>query len=307
MIQIGSNLGITEWGAAAVFVVLGSFAAAGQQGRIAEPPTPAQLMALENIQKLESKIVFDHEDYLPSERAVFTVTIRNPASTPLEVLAPFQTGACYLIFEPDKGGSPGGGPPDDDFGGYFADATAPTMVLRPGQVVEETTVTTPPSAPWWVQFDIPRTPGWWRVVYGYDDRIHADFKVVAPTKLWAVAFLRLRPVEVMDYGAREPTVRRPIVPFMVIETVPGEYWLFRGDPRKDEISPWPVKEELALRELFGQIRFFERVQRLDEPVTSLQTELRADDTADVKVQFASGRAQWLNVPSAPAKKPTPVR
>jgi len=70
------------FGAAAVFVVLGSFAAAGQQGRIAEPPTPAQLMALENIQKLESKIVFDHEDYLPSERAVFTVTIGVAAALP---------------------------------------------------------------------------------------------------------------------------------------------------------------------------------------------------------------------------------
>jgi hypothetical protein len=110
----------------------------------------------------------------------------------------------------------------------------------------------------------------------------------------------------MDYELGKPTVKSAVVPFMVVETLPREYWLFRGDPRKRELSPWPFKE-FTLRELLGQVAFFERVQRLDEPVTSLETELRADDTVDVRVQAASGRVQLFKVPSASAKAPTPAR
>ena len=302
MTQIGNHPGAGARATAAVLVVLGGIIAAGQSRVVEPPPTPAQMAALGNIQKLESKMVLDHGDYLPSERAVLTVTIKNPTNAPLEVPAPFQTGACYLIFEPDLSKPPGGLPPDDDFGGYFAYATAPTMVLSPGQVTEQT-VTTGEPKPWWVSFDIPRTPGRWRVAYGYDDRIHADFKVVEPTKLWAISILHLRPTEEMEYG--KPTVRSSVVPFLAIETVSGEHWLFRGDPLRKELSPWPLKE-FTLDVLYSQIRFFERVQRLAEPVTSLHTELRADDTVDVEAKTASGRMQRFNIPSAPSKKPTPV-
>jgi hypothetical protein len=291
----------------AMLVVLSSFAGRAQvfSGNL-PPPTPSQIKALQNIRLLESKMVLDHDQYLPKERMVLTVTIRNPTDTPLEVPVPFQSGACYLIFEPDRSKSPGGGPgPDNDIGGYFADVSDPTVVLGPGKEVERTVTTTPPMPPW-VPLDTPRTPGWYRVVYGYDDRIHADFQVVAPTKLWAISILHLPPTEEMNYEAGRPTVKSAVVPFLVVETLPGEYWLFRGDPRRRELTQWPLRE-YTLDVLYSQIPYFERVKRLDEPVTSLQTELRADNTVDVQLKTASGREQWVNVPSAPTKKPTPAQ
>jgi hypothetical protein len=266
--------------------------------------TSAQLEPFLNVDKLESKMTLDQEEYLHGENARITVTLRNPTSAPLQIPEPFHqlTGACYMLRKGVVG-------PD-----LYGDEKwvpkaltprrrdAPTIILAPGQEITGT-VSTKDGSAWGGQFRIPDQPGEWRMKYAYDNRIGADFKMVRPTKLWAISILHLRPSEEMEYG--KLTVRSSVVPFLAIETLPGEHWLFRGDPLREELSPWPL-QEYTLRVL-GQIRFFERVQRLEEPVRSLQTQLRADDTVDVKVEAASGRVRWLNVPSAPARTAGAVR
>ncbi len=268
-------------------------------------PTPAQREVFSNVDRLESKLTLDQEEYLPRETIRVTVTLRNPTAVPLRIPQPFhqQTGSCDMIL---KGViAPGVYGDEQTVGaGFTANFwNVPTIVLAPGE--EVTTTASLKDHVVWQQVWIPDRPGEWRMKYSYDKRMGANFRVVRPTKLWAISIVHLPPTEEMDYEVGKPTVKSAVVPFLAIETLPGEYWLFRGDPRKRELSPWPLKE-FTLDVLYSQIPFFERVRRLDEPVASLQTELHADDTVDVRVQSASGRVLLFNVPSARTSRPTPV-
>ncbi|MGB9457516.1 MAG: hypothetical protein WCB12_15820 [Bryobacteraceae bacterium] len=270
-------------------------------------PTLAQREIFRNVDKLESKMTLDQEEYLPGENARITVTLRNPTIVPLQIPEPFyrQTGGCYMIKKgivgPDLYG-------DEQWAGGASTQhifwSVPTIILAPGQEVTQT-VSTRDGTAWGGQFYIPDQPGEWRMKYGYDQRMHADFKIVRATKVWAVSVVHLPPAKEKDEIGRS-TIKVPIVPFMVIETLPGEYWLFRGAAHNREISPWPF-QEYTLRVLFNQIRFFERVQRVDEPVTSLQAALRDDGTVDVAAKTAKGQMLRFNVPSVPSKNPPPAQ
>ena len=196
-------------------------------------PTLAQREIFRNVDKLESKMTLDQEEYLPGENARVTVTLRNPTSVPLQIPEPFhqQTGGCEVFM---KQPAATGGP--DRYAGQQPVKAAtdhvfwnvPTITLAPGQEITQT-VSPRDRTAWRGDLYIPDRPGDWEVTYGYDHRIHADFKIVRATKVWAVSAVHLPPAEEKDEIGRS-TMKVPVVPFMIIETLPGEYWLFRELP-----------------------------------------------------------------------------
>jgi hypothetical protein len=262
-------------------------------------PSPAELAAFSNTQKLECKLRLERDTYLPDERARLAVTIGNPSNSPLEVRAPFQqrSGGFYVAKVFDGGGEEF--MLSDDSGLQPARFNVPTMIMQPGQEVTQTIATNRSS-----QFRIPGSSGMYRVKYSYAYGAGADFRVIdiSAAKLWAVSLVHLQPEEVLDEVGRA-SMKRACVPFFAVETSPGEHWLLRGDPdTRRDISPSPNRE-FTLDVLLSQLIGFERVKQLDEPVTSMRMDLRADETVDVIAETASHRQIMLHVPARPAKAP----
>jgi hypothetical protein len=262
-----------------------------------DTPTPAEIAAFANTQKLECKLRMDRETYLPRERARLHVTIRNPNNTPLEVRTPFvqRSGGFYVarVFEDGSEEFM----LSDDSGLRPASRNVPTMVMQPGQEVTHTVSTVVGG-----RFRIPRSSGTYRVKYSYAFEAGADFRVtnIATAKLWAVSLVHLQPEEVRDDVGRT-SMKRACVAFFVVETSPGENWLFRADPDTSHDVAVSLSREDALRRLIDDLICFERVKQLDEPVTSLETELRADETVDLVAHTIAQRQIMLHLPARPAK------
>jgi hypothetical protein len=293
--------------AASVLALLGSARLSAQVPR----PTPAQLRAFENVKRLDVQLALDHDEYLPRERARISLTVRNPTGEPLQVPVPFHqmTGSFYIMTKVINPDAPSESPGDEEydppenasFGFPIVRWDVPTTILSPGQEVTQSVYSDDTGpAPWTGPVRIPTDPGRYRLKYGYGQRMHADFRVVSPTRLCAVSLVHLPPVEIIDAETRRPAMRGSVVPFLVIETTPGVYWLFRGDPLfREAFSPYPFAEyNLRVLDRLGR---FERVQRVDEAVTSLRTELHADETVDLIAGTAGNHQTVLHAPAKPAR------
>jgi hypothetical protein len=241
----------------------------------------------------------DHEVYLPSEAAMLTVVVRNPTSQPLTIPTPFtkRTGGCFLLLLSENGGEIRHLGADGDY--HAQRYSVPTTVLAPGQEVIRTIRSTDIGPDWKGTFKVPTTSGRYRLRYGYDDRIYADFRVVVPTKVTAMSMLELPPEEMMDYDVRKLVVKIPKVFFLAVETSNGERWLVRSDPMPLDISYRFNARNTA--NIFNYMPYFEDVGRLEEETTSLRAELRADGTVDVTAVGVSGHQSVLNLPARPAK------
>jgi hypothetical protein len=103
-------------------------------------PTPAQAETFANVDKLESKMTLDQEEYLPRETVRITVTLRNPTGVPLRIPEPFhqQTGACAMILKGTI--APGVYGDEQNVGAHFHAVfwNVPTIILAPGQQITQT-------------------------------------------------------------------------------------------------------------------------------------------------------------------------
>jgi hypothetical protein len=248
---------------------------------------------MENIRLLEGKMLLNREQYLTGELGQVTITIRNPTASPLSVLAPFQTGQCYVVELPDPANPP---PPpaypDNDGGGYDPDYNAPIIILAPGQ---ELTSSTPK---WCSPPEASTTPGSWRVVYGYDQRIYADFTTAKPTRATAITSVRLPPEEIAEYQTQNRFLHSDTVILLVVEVAPRDYRLVRAAMFEDISRRLNLANPVdCLRQLHG----FETVGTFDEEVTSLQAELRSNHTIDVTARTVTDRQSRLNVSARPVK------
>jgi hypothetical protein len=173
----------------------------------------------------------------------------------------------------------------------------PTIVLAPGQAITKTQTTMESSR--WVTFTIPYEPGEYGLVYTFDDRAHAAFKVLQPLKATAIAAVALPPVEIADIRTNHQRVMHSgTAILLVVEISPQDYRLVRAAMFRDISGHLnPNNPASFLRELYG----YETVGTFGEEVTSLKASMANGDTVDVTAITASQREIHMNVPAQPAK------
>jgi hypothetical protein len=277
-----------------IIAMLGTVALSSGQ----EVSSPTDLAVMLNTRNLECTLSLDHEAFLPWETAVVRATVRNPTHAAMVVRTPFElrNGQFYITRVSEAGGEEG--TPWDDGGLQPAPRLFPTTVLQPSQEVTTTVLTTAKGS-----LHIPGTSGRYRLKYSYDERAGADFRVVAisEAKLRAISMVRLPAEEFYDYEAQQKVMRQPHVAFFAVETSPTELWLYRSDPDfRGQLSPGP-SGEYTLGRLINQVMGLQRVRKLDGRPLTLQSQMRADDTADVIVHDETGRQVVLNVPARPTR------
>jgi hypothetical protein len=135
---------------------------------------------LANTQELQVQVTLDHPTYFPGEAAVVTITVTNPTSGPLPVLAPFShdTG-CLVTYN-----RPAGGPPSP----YGADTVCDGLPIA----AHETVIAAGAQAQIELNgccemfdfggsgVDIPEAPGTYTINYFYAGSGSAPFSVVVP-------------------------------------------------------------------------------------------------------------------------------
>jgi len=145
--------------------------------------------AVANITKLKTKISVDYDSYMPREAIRITVSIHNPTSIPLEIPNPFwQSSAGFdLMMRTEALPFPN----EDGYAHMLPHPrssvaprdTEPNIVIQPGALIERTVTGSEAIAgsssamPGAVA---PSKPGEYRLLYSYDTRSLASFKVVEP-------------------------------------------------------------------------------------------------------------------------------
>jgi len=289
-------------------IALGATTSPWLLGQVRPTPLPE---VFQNVDKLETRMSLDKAEYLPRETAWLTITIRNPTNVGLRVPQPFHewTGYCTagLLRQPDPNVVPDpvrDGVPDTIHAltysaRYRNSREIPTVVLAPGQEVSQTFSTKGHAicGPHLVEKEV----GERQVRYNYDQRAHAEFKVVRPIEVTAIAVTRLRPEEMVDYETQKSVVRSLAVAFLAVDTEDGGHRLVRADPMIENLSiRWNPR---YTPDIFGYIPSFETVGRFDERVLSLGASLNADDSFTVLSETASRRQVELRVPSKPTGAP----
>lgn len=134
----------------------------------------------ENTGRLNVQMTLDRSTYFPGEAAVVTITVTNPTSGPLQVLAPFTNNTgCLVTYN-----QPAGGPPSP----YGADTVCDGLPIA----AHETVIAA--GAQVQIQLngccemfdfggsgvDIPEAPGTYSINYFYAGSGSAPFSVVVP-------------------------------------------------------------------------------------------------------------------------------
>jgi hypothetical protein len=144
-------------------------------------------------------------------------------------------------------------------------------------------------------FENPGFSGDFRVEFAYDPRMSVDYKVVDPVRLLATSLLRMPEKVVKETSTGQEIVGRVPVVFFVVETVPGEFWLFRADSGCCEAEPW-FQTRLARGELSQAFASgsFRRLEKLEGPPTALKTELGPNNSINVIVETSGSEARRFN-------------
>ena len=122
--------------------------------------------------------------------------------------------------------------------------------------------------------------------------------MVDPVRLVASSIFLMPENVVKQSATGREMVGRPAIPFFVIETVPGEYWLFRDNgyccDAADSFQFRLRKGELAL----PYARFYRRIAKLDGSVSGIKTELGPNESVDVIIEMPGREPQRLNFEAA---------
>lgn len=137
---------------------------------------------LSNTQQLQVTMTMDRSTYFMGEATVRTITIANPTSTPLQVVAPFSRGGeCFELYTPNADGSYTPLGHDMCDGATEIYQTTPTTIFAPGEqrtfaVKSSDSSFANPIA----RGGAPVTPGSYVFSYSYN-ATKASFSVVQPS------------------------------------------------------------------------------------------------------------------------------
>ncbi|MBZ5618363.1 MAG: hypothetical protein LAQ69_06450 [Acidobacteriia bacterium] len=174
----------------------------------AGPPKLPPSAPLENTRQLQSTLSVDRDTYFSGEAAIFTLTVRNPASTPLEVPTLFSTAnGCFVLTKRLEGGSPAplSAKPICPFRLVETAAQATTR-LASGEERQTTlsadALLSALGARAMSTGQFLNRPGYYQIEYvDTDPRPSAVFRVVAP-HLDAAAVVKLQDVSYVDPATR---------------------------------------------------------------------------------------------------------
>ena len=176
---------------------------------------PVSETTIENTRQLQSTLSLDRDTYFPGEAGFFTVTVRNPGSTPLEVPDPFSAGSsCFAMRKLLEGGTSIPLSTQPVCPSRVVETGAQTTAILAGGDQRQTIVSsdtlalaldanaTAPGPP------VLNRPGYYQVEYVYH-HLHPSvvFRVVAP-HLDADTVVRLQDVTYTDPNTGKP-VRLP--------------------------------------------------------------------------------------------------
>lgn len=169
---------------------------------------PTSTPAADNAKQLQSTLSLDRDTYFSGEAALFTLTVRNPASTALAVPTPFSAAnGCFALSRRLDGSAPTplSAKPVCPFRSMEADRAGTTILAsgeeRQATLSSDTLISALPS---WVRkggTGVFSRPGYYQVEYlDQTPRPSAVFRVVAP-HLEAAAVVKLSDVTFVDPAA----------------------------------------------------------------------------------------------------------
>ena len=167
------------------------------------PSTPE-----ENAKPLQSTLTLDRDTYFSGEAGLFTLTVRNPASTPVAVPTPFSaTSGCFSLARRLDGGDPAplSAKPICPFRFIEARSSATTVLAggeeRQATLSSDTLISA--LQPWARNVGPLNRPGYYQVEYlDQSPRPSAVFRVVSP-HLDAAAVVKLNDVTYTDPGTSQ--------------------------------------------------------------------------------------------------------
>ncbi|HTR35746.1 MAG TPA: hypothetical protein VMH80_07595 [Bryobacteraceae bacterium] len=243
---------------------------------------------LRNISSLETTIATDHQVYAPREMMWLTISIRNPTAEVIDVPDPFWApGAGIVLLERASKLAKELGteyaPVDQDIYYTAPSSKATRASIQPGGVLtrrirsDDSTLQGPLAM---LNRVAPSRAGYYRLVFSYDPRSHADFEVVRPV---LERFERITLPEERAVGAQgqEVVVKPHYYAFVLL--LGQKYVLCRTT------SPWIGElEQPAIGQAWSPVAS-ERIAELGEPVTDLSLEPHTDGTVSVRWRDSVGR------------------
>lgn len=250
--------------------------------------------------KLKITLTLDRSEYFPGEIVELTISVENPTSEALEILAPFnnRTGVVSLLEKGNRRVGPidsqGYGPVTfEEFGIEVGDAPAvPTMVIQPHQVVVKKLHSYDSnlgsSRKVLLGGAAPNRAGDFRLLYWAKE---VDFRVVMPV------FEGMIQIDWPEWEDRPAAseykvvrVQKQLLAFVVFSE--GKHFLcLDKEPFAGRVDPPPVDSEGRLLNDEFHLNRYARVAESSAPITSLKG--KADALGRVQLSWGPADEKTL--------------